>query len=744
MSNNTRLAELMNYITIDTTSGNQLQMNGSIKQTSVTSALLKADSTGVMVAATAGTDYLTSVGISNIVATGTPSSTTYLRGDGTWATVTGGSGTNLYNADGTLTSNRTISSGGFTLTIAPVTTFSADTFINGIKVGKGNNSITTNTALGVNTLNAISTGAENTGIGNGALAAITSGGYNTAVGNLALNVSSTDSYNTAIGRYAMRLNNGGNSNTAVGFSSSENNVSGVGNTSIGYASMVNATTGNYNVIIGLDAARLNASSSNLTNISSSVVIGYQAKPLSTSGDTNQIIIGYQSIGLGSNTTVIGNASTLSARYYGATAIRGTTLTDDVTYGSELATTGSGTNWSGTGFSTGYTHTAGSTAALTTTITPISGGYYKIKIDQSGGTVGNAVVTFGTEFSKTIYYFSGVGSYVYVKIIGTTSLTVTPTTDFNGTISISILKATANSTSIFSLQNSSGTNIVDFRANTTNNLYIGKDAGLTTSTIASGNVGVGYQALNAIGDSSWNTAIGTNALSVNYRGNGNTAIGWTAMQSSTLGSSWNTAVGQSALTNINGTFNTGIGSNVMYGATSSTASYNTAVGADVLSYITSGSYNAAVGHRAMQNSTTGGSNVAIGAYAGNYYGTSTSLTDSNNSIFIGYYTKSSADSQTNQIVIGYQTVGLGSNTTIIGNSSTTLTALYGSLITGGTSANASAQLQIDSTTKGVLFPRMTTTQKNAISTPAAGLVVYDTDLGKLCVRTASAWETITSA
>jgi len=67
----------------------------------------------------------------------------------------------------------------------------------------------------------------------------------------------------------------------------------------------------------------------------------------------------------------------------------------------------------------------------------------------------------------------------------------------------------------------------------------------------------------------------------------------------------------------------------------------------------------------------------------------------------------------------------------------------SLNIGGTTTDASAILQADSTTKGILFPRMTTTQKNAISSPATGLVVYDTTLNKLCVRTASAWETLTS-
>jgi hypothetical protein len=59
------------------------------------------------------------------------------------------------------------------------------------------------------------------------------------------------------------------------------------------------------------------------------------------------------------------------------------------------------------------------------------------------------------------------------------------------------------------------------------------------------------------------------------------------------------------------------------------------------------------------------------------------------------------------------------------------------------ANSSAILQANSITKGFLPPRMTTTQKNAIATPASGLVVYDTTLGKLCVRGAAAWETITS-
>jgi hypothetical protein len=67
---------------------------------------------------------------------------------------------------------------------------------------------------------------------------------------------------------------------------------------------------------------------------------------------------------------------------------------------------------------------------------------------------------------------------------------------------------------------------------------------------------------------------------------------------------------------------------------------------------------------------------------------------------------------------------------------------GSLGLGSTSANASAILQLDSTTRGFLPPRMTSVERNAIGTLVAGLMVYDTTLNKLYVYT-NAWEQITS-
>jgi len=65
---------------------------------------------------------------------------------------------------------------------------------------------------------------------------------------------------------------------------------------------------------------------------------------------------------------------------------------------------------------------------------------------------------------------------------------------------------------------------------------------------------------------------------------------------------------------------------------------------------------------------------------------------------------------------------------------------GRLTVNSTASNASAQLQVDSTTRGFLPPRVTTTQRNAISTPSAGLEVYDSTLNAPYYYNGTAWVT----
>jgi hypothetical protein len=59
-------------------------------------------------------------------------------------------------------------------------------------------------------------------------------------------------------------------------------------------------------------------------------------------------------------------------------------------------------------------------------------------------------------------------------------------------------------------------------------------------------------------------------------------------------------------------------------------------------------------------------------------------------------------------------------------------------TDKTLAVASAKMQVESTTQGFLPPRMTTTQINAIASPAEGLTVYNTTISHMCFYQAGSW------
>ena len=93
--------------------------------------------------------------------------------------------------------------------------------------------------------------------------------------------------------------------------------------------------------------------------------------------------------------------------------------------------------------------------------------------------------------------------------------------------------------------------------------------------------------------------------------------------------------------------------------------------------------------------------------------------------------------------GYAAINSGSISCTSNLGVTTSMSLGGSAVFGlndlGT-LTASAVLEARSTTKGFLPPRMTTANKTAISSPATGLVLYDTDLATLAVYTSS-WKNV---
>jgi len=67
--------------------------------------------------------------------------------------------------------------------------------------------------------------------------------------------------------------------------------------------------------------------------------------------------------------------------------------------------------------------------------------------------------------------------------------------------------------------------------------------------------------------------------------------------------------------------------------------------------------------------------------------------------------------------------------------------------GTTSPDASSALDVFATDKGVLIPRLTAAQRNAIPNPANGLIVYNTDSDELQINTntliAPVWEALST-
>lgn len=139
--------------------------------------------------------------------------------------------------------------------------FSTDIVVNSLTVGRGSGNVSSNTALGDDALNAVTTGANLVGVGKGALFTITSGNNCTALGVNALRVN-TASDAVAVGKNALYSNTIAGFNVALGGNALYANTTGAGNTGIGYTAGDNITTGGNNIVIGATAAASSATVSN--------------------------------------------------------------------------------------------------------------------------------------------------------------------------------------------------------------------------------------------------------------------------------------------------------------------------------------------------------------------------------------------------------------------------------------------------------------------------------------------------
>ena len=301
------------------------------------------------------------------------------------------------------------------------------------------------------------------------------------------------------------------------------------------------------------------------------------------------------------------------------------------------------------------------------------------------------------------------------------------------------------------------------ANTTgyNNTAIGTYA-LTANTTGYFNTMIGaYSGAKVTGNS--NTGIGYGAFypgstSITTTGIQNIAIGYFAGQITT--GSGNINIGANTVAGQSGYFNIGIGTNssLVTGAANGT----TIIGgfsAPPAGNIT-GSYNTLFGYNvASTNLSTGTNNIIIGvgcdmpvgggAYSNSLIlssGTGATVNGSNMGVITNgssYSLKLGVNQSTPTAALHVTGIGTTSstNTLRIENSSNTASLLIkdnGQISVNNTSPDASAIIDIETTTQGFLPPQMTTTQKNSISSPKEGLVVYDLTLHKLSYYNGSSW------
>jgi hypothetical protein len=549
-------------------------------------------------------------------------------------------------------------------TIAGVKTLSSDMIVNSLTLGRGLGGVESNTVLGSSAFSSNTsgidsvvlgyqalknntTGASNVAIGKDALLANTGGNNNIAIGRSSLLNNTTGISNVAIGLDSALSNTTGNENIAVGQSALRVNTTGLANTAIGRSALSATTTGNYNsalgwqslagnttgidnVAVGYNAGRYDTTgTAAMTTSSFSVYLGASTKGLNATGSVNETVIGNAAVGLGSNSTVIGNSSTTKAAIYGALNLPNTTT-------STTATTGALTVAGGAGIAENLN----------------VGGYAKI--------AGTLTVTSGAGAGKVLTSdANGLGTWTTPAGV-TTMAAIGSTPNANG--------ATISGVNL-NLEPASATygGIVTTGAQT----FAGaKTFSPTLTAAADGDILVGLDINPTFANGSYAalTNYGLRVQGIGFgRGGG--------------GIETNTAVGSGTLiNNSSGTSNTGLGYQSL--VFNSSGIDNTAFGAYAGNRISSGSKNIFVGTFAGSKIATGSSSNAAGA----------------NSVLIGYDVRPAADSQTNQIVIsGYNgtagTVGLGSNTTLIGSSTTTAARIMGALdlpnATGSTSTTTGA-------------------------------------------------------
>jgi len=274
-----------------------------------------------------------------------------------------------------------------------------------------------NVGIGYNALNDNTSGIQNTAVGYAALAANIDGQYNAAIGYQALSLNTSGSSNVAISRSALLNNLTGNFNVGVGRQALQKNIEGDRNLAIGYTSLYNLESGDDNQGYGYAAGRYYGSSSDeLKNANNSLFLGTNSRA-SADSNSNEIVIGRDAIGNGSNSVTIGNDGTIGTAtskivLNGVGSTGGTNSAVYITSGGELTT-----NSSDERLKTNI-NALNSTINTVMNLNPVKYNYYDDLENESIGFIAQELEIYypNLVFTNPISNYKGVHYHLFAPIL----------------------------------------------------------------------------------------------------------------------------------------------------------------------------------------------------------------------------------------------------------------------------------------------------------------------------------------